>query len=156
MLRRIAANDAEVAARYFLGADPDGEPRWTARLVAHLVTAPYTTHVRQLEASLWQAMLHGDADVLDLPAVTTAPAHLPVPDAGDDTGERERPPGEPAPIDPRTRGAEDVRRALAASGGVQERAWRALGLRSRYQLIRLMRKHGLGSDDARADDGGSP
>jgi transcriptional regulator with GAF, ATPase, and Fis domain len=34
--------------------------------------------------------------------------------------------------------------ALERSGGVRELAWRDLGLRSRDQLKRLMKKYGIG------------
>jgi len=130
VLRTMAAGDPELA-RFFHGDDPAGEPRWTARFATALVTAPLPGHVRELAAMLYRAMLASTDGVLDAapePAAKPAPpCHAPA----------------IGPIDPRTISADRVRAALDATGGVQEQAWRALGLRSRYQLIRLMRRHGI-------------
>jgi transcriptional regulator with AAA-type ATPase domain len=138
LLRAIAAGDPEIAARFFHAGDPAGEPHWTARFVTALVTTHFTAHVRELAATLWHAMLHADGDALD--ALPEAAGHDP------------RRPASAATIDPRSLDAAQVRAALDACAGVQERTWRALGLRSRYQLIRVMRKLGIspgapGSDD---------
>jgi transcriptional regulator with AAA-type ATPase domain len=133
LLHAMAAGDPEVAARFFHGGDPCGEPRWTARFVTALVMARLTSHVRQLGAMLCRAMLHARDGVLDLEPGETLPAEL---DAAAAVPAL-------ATIEPRTLDADRVRAALDACDGVQERAWRALGLRSRYQLVRLMRKLGV-------------
>lgn len=129
LLRTMAAGDPEIAARFFHAGDPAGEPRWTARFVTALVTAPLTSHVRELGAMLCRAMLHAGDGVLDAP-----PAAGPAPAVA-------RP--APATVEPATIDAARVRATLAACRGVQEQAWRELGLRSRHQLTRLMRKLGI-------------
>jgi transcriptional regulator with GAF, ATPase, and Fis domain len=45
---------------------------------------------------------------------------------------------EPAELDEAT-----IRAALARAGGVKEKAWRLLGLSSRFQLARLLTKYGI-------------
>jgi DNA-binding NtrC family response regulator len=136
LLRAMAAGDPELA-RFFHGGDPAGEPRWTARFVTAMVTAPLAGHVRELGAMLCRAMLEASDGVLD-----AAPEGV---STGIPADEPALPPGA---IDPRSLDAGRVRAALEACGGVQERAWRALGLRSRFQLIRLMRKLGVAARPA--------
>ena len=126
VLRELAARDPDLA-RFFHGGDPGGEPRWTAALVTELASRSFTTHVRELAGLLWDAMRRSPDGVLDTPALR------------DDGGEK----AIDTTVDPRTLDAAHVQAALHQCGGVQERAWRALGLRSRYQLIRLLRKYGL-------------
>jgi two-component system nitrogen regulation response regulator GlnG/two-component system response regulator HydG len=141
VLRELAVRDDDLARRFFQGGDPAGEPRWTARLVAALLTRSFTTHVRELAALLWDAMLHSPGDILDVPrsAAHRRAAASPDPAPGDEPGAHQT----PAHADPGTLDAARVKAALDECSGVQERAWRMLGLRSRYQLIRLLRKHGL-------------
>ena len=38
---------------------------------------------------------------------------------------------------------DDIEAAMRACDGVKEQAWRKLGLRSRYQLYRLLKEHGI-------------
>jgi DNA-binding NtrC family response regulator len=103
------------------------------------VRARYRTHVRELEAWLWRAVLDSPDGVLDEPPRACAESSSEPDDEADDAGD---PDGEPG-IDPRTLAPEQVRAALAQHGGSRERAWRALGLRSRHQLLRLIRRYGL-------------
>jgi two-component system nitrogen regulation response regulator GlnG/two-component system response regulator HydG len=133
LLRTMAAGDPELA-RFFHNGDPSGEPRWTARFVTALVTARLTGNVRELTVMLCRAMMDAGDTVLDV-------IPDPVPDAALDGVAAATP--ALRPVEPRTLDANHVRAALHACDGVQERAWRALGLRSRYQLIRLMRKLGI-------------
>jgi len=136
LLRRMAAGDALVADRCF-GGDPRGEPRWTARFVAGLVQAHYATHVRELEAWLWQAIRDNPEGELDEIPVACRDSAVAGPDVDGDAGDDHEP-----GVDPRTIDPERLRAVLDEYGGSRERAWRALGLRSRHQLLRLMRRHG--------------
>jgi two-component system nitrogen regulation response regulator GlnG/two-component system response regulator HydG len=140
LLRRIAATDPLVAERCFDGGDPSGEPRWTARFVGALVQARYHTHVRELEAWLWRAMLDSPEGTLDEPPRACIEANRETDDGDDDEADE---PGGEVGTDPRTLESGQVRAALAQHGGSRERAWRALGLRSRHQLLRLIRRYGL-------------
>jgi two-component system nitrogen regulation response regulator GlnG/two-component system response regulator HydG len=134
LLRSIARGDSALARAFFVDGEAAGEPRWTSRFVAALVTSSYTGHVRELQAHLWNAMANAHDDRLDTPALAR----------GTGVVEVVAPPDEaPATYaDPRDVDVGRLREALAAAGGSRERAWRALGLRNRHQLMRLLRKYG--------------
>ena len=86
----------------------------------------WTTHVRQLRQLLVRAMVASRGDVLEL---APSPAVVPSPDTGQPSPEALTP--------------QQVQAALDQANGKQEVAWRALGLQSRYQLRRLIKRHGL-------------
>jgi two-component system nitrogen regulation response regulator GlnG/two-component system response regulator HydG len=134
LLRRMAESDPMVAERVL---DERGEPRWSARFVAALVQASYRTHVRELETWLWQAIRDSPDGSLDEPPADCVDSRTR--DDDDDESDPDDAPG----IDPKSIDVERVRAVLADNGGSRERAWRALGLRSRHQLLRLMRRHAL-------------
>ena len=143
----IAARDhGELVAR-FRGA---GGFRVSAELMAALVTHPYTTHVRELDRLVWQAVAESPGDIVALGPATRAalaaaravvearrPAAADVrePDARDGDGDGDSPTEDP--------GADAIRAALAAARGSVTRAATALGLRNRYVLYRLLKKHGI-------------
>ena len=112
--------------RLFSDADPSRSwPRVAPELVRRLLGHHYTTHVRELDSVLWTAVMHSvvaDSDVLRLESSEVESI---------------------VEVDPSTLTAEQIQRAMDSAGGVQERAWRILGLRNRYQLIRLLKKHEL-------------
>lgn len=56
ILRRIARQDNDIARRFFSEGNPEREPQVSMSLIRHLITRPYQTHIRELEAILWQAM----------------------------------------------------------------------------------------------------
>ncbi|MEQ1502190.1 MAG: sigma 54-interacting transcriptional regulator, partial [Myxococcota bacterium] len=126
LLRGIARDEPHLAPYL----DDAGVPRWTSRLVSLLVDHPYTTHVRELEALLWESMRRGARDrTLDAwpeYAADLRAEELVAPRA-----------------DPKTIGPDEIRAALDRHGGRQEAAWRELGLSSRHALGRLIRKYGL-------------
>lgn len=122
LLRRAAEADAALRARLF---DEAGEPRLDPALVEGLLHHPLPGQVRTLDALLWRSLAHSRG-------ATIEPA--------DELHAR------PAPataVDPQSVTAADLRAAMEAHGGVQEKVWRALGLSSRYVLRRLLEKHGL-------------
>ena len=123
LVANMARADPMLAHQFFPDGDPSGAPRIGPGLVRGLLGRPFPTNVRELDTALWNAMMHsvlaGQDHIRDVPA--EAPAEL-------DPGELTR---------------EQLEAALAHADGVQERAWRLLGLRNRYQLIRLLKKHGL-------------
>jgi DNA-binding NtrC family response regulator len=57
LIRRHAAADPGMLARFFPDGDPRGVPRLSPVLVEALVQHPYTTHVRELEALIIRAGL---------------------------------------------------------------------------------------------------
>ncbi|MCY1065144.1 nitrogen fixation protein NifQ [Nannocystis sp. RBIL2] len=88
----------------------------------------YTTEARELRELLWRAVAASSAShLITPPGLVTPPA----------------PPPPPAHTDPRKLSRDQVVHVLARCGGVRERAWRELGLRSRDQLKRLLKRHGL-------------
>jgi DNA-binding NtrC family response regulator len=125
LLGRLLSREPDLAARF---VDGDGRPRVSCALVAALAARSWTTHVRELEAALWRAMAHSRGDTVELPP-----------------GE----PTEPAPVDawvgaaPADLPPEVIQAALDACNGVQSAAAERLGLASRYQLGRLIKRHGL-------------
>jgi DNA-binding NtrC family response regulator len=111
----------------------------TPALMRFLVTHRYRAHVRELEAFLWRAIASSNG-CLDLPGVFASSAR---------THGTDLPPCSASSRKPPTRN--EIRACLERHGGVQERAWRDLGLSSRYALKRLIQKYALRSPDA-ADD----
>jgi DNA-binding NtrC family response regulator len=136
LLRRAAARSPE-ATRRFLA--PGGELQVKPSLVAHLLQAPYPTHVRELAQLLWRAMSASTGRAIEW--VGEPPA------TGSDA------PASPEPAPPAAVPVEDpagpepseaeLRAALAAHGSNIVRTAQALRLSSRYVLYRLMRKHGI-------------
>jgi hypothetical protein len=64
ILRRIADACPAVAVRLF-GGDPEGEPRLALEFVDALLRRSYFTHVREIEALLWDALTEGPDRILD-------------------------------------------------------------------------------------------
>ena len=121
-------------------------------LIDALVRWPYTLHLRELEEHLVRAVMKSRGDMLeyepprairsaahtsDEPKVIVAAAGDEAPGgARDSSPEPERP---PVPVVTK----EEVLSALERTGWIIRRAYRELGLQSRYQLYRLMDKHGI-------------
>ena len=120
LLRRAAAEDADIA-RFVVEDEPQVSPAFVAALIGH----PLPMQVRSIDALLWQALAASQGTIVERPASLELPS---TPDAE---------------IDPSALSIDEVRDALAEAEGVQEKAWRALGLQSRYQLRRLIRKFDL-------------
>ncbi len=132
LLGAIAATEPDLRRRFFQGE----EPRLSLGLIGQLVRWPYTAHARELRALLWRALSESPGDTLE--PLPEPPAPAPAQDP-DDPPELEPWVGRPAAEIP----ASVLQAALDQHGGVQEKVWRALGLESRYQLKRLIRRHGL-------------
>ena len=115
-LRTLADNDPEIARRFF----EHGEPQLSAEFAAHLTRLPLRGNVRELRNVLWQAIAKSDANVLTFTAEQVA---------------------HPTPPIEREIGAAELQAALSANQGSLEKTWRALGLSSRFALMRLMKKN---------------
>ena len=63
--------------------------------------------------------------------------------AGEEACETEAAADAVAVVDPAALDEAAIRAALARAGGVKEKAWRLLGLSSRFQLHRLLHKYGI-------------
>ncbi len=121
LLTLIAEQDEELAARFL------SEPASPLNLdlVAALCTHDYSHHVRELEALLWQAIGDARGDRLALTRGVKRRLKVAAP----------APPSEE--ID-----AETLKAALESHRS-QAEVCSALGLRNRFQLYRLLRRHGL-------------
>jgi DNA-binding NtrC family response regulator len=129
LVRRAAMEDPNLAARFF---DRD-EPRFATSLASALVRHVYTTHVRELDALLWVALATSPGDRLSL----TREVSEKIAQQSDERS------GGPA----REITRDVIIESLARHGGVRERVWRELGLASRFVLTRLMKKHGVDTED---------
>jgi two-component system nitrogen regulation response regulator GlnG/two-component system response regulator HydG len=128
MLKQAAAESPDVGERFFgevAGAGPHA--RIEPSLVDLLVRHRYTHHARELEGLLWEAIAHSPGKFI---ALTEGVA---------DKIEVEPAAAEPvAELSP-----EEIRACLERHDGKVSRAWRELGLNSRYALYRLIKKYGL-------------
>jgi DNA-binding NtrC family response regulator len=126
ILRRVARTDDDIARRFF---DERGEPRLSFPLVRALVGHTYRTHVRELETLLWIALGHakdGTADLCPELVEELSAARESAPKRGVDTVTED-----------------EVRAALERHQGVQDRAYKELGLANRFVLQRLMKRWGI-------------
>ncbi len=123
VLAQLKHGSAELR-RSFAAAD---QPRLSAGLIAALLWWPFTGHTRELVELLWRAIAASPGpELLALPgAIQPPPPPLSRTESYVSPGELSR---------------EQVLAALAACDGVRERAWRMLGMRSRDQLKRLLKK----------------
>ncbi|MFZ5439290.1 MAG: sigma 54-interacting transcriptional regulator [Myxococcota bacterium] len=134
MLRRVAASNPSVAQRFFARRLGElAEPRVSPSLIARLVRHRYTHHARELDRLMWLAIQTAPDDFLGVtpaldeelsPEVSSTPA------------------ADPAGLDAAT-----LSRAMEEAQNSPTRAARALGLKNRYVLIRLLKKHGLSTGD---------
>lgn len=92
--------------------------------MADLAEQRWQTHARELERLLWAAVASSRGDHIAAPPASASP-----PRPGDED--------EPE-LDP-----DQIREVLDRTDWVVSRAWRELGLRNRYQLARLMKRHGI-------------
>jgi len=133
ILRRFAAENPALVARLFDERD-DGPPeaRIEPELVDALLRHSFTHHLRELERLLLLAVTTTRKPFVALTPEVVAELRLA-------SSESE---GEPD--------ADAVRAAIEASQGNISQAARRLGLKNRYLLYRLMKKHGIaatGDDD---------
>lgn len=131
LVRSIAHGDPGVAERFLVTSGRTAQPRFSAELMRALLSHPYVTHVRELEALLWRSLQTSSGDMLELTRELRPEL-------------RERP--EPRPL--QEIGVEEVRASLRRHGGVKDKVWRELGLSSRHALHRLLKKLGIDAEQA--------
>lgn len=128
LLRQMATSEPTIVTRFFSGEDRDGFPRLDPELVRTLVAHQYRTHVRELEILLWRVVAASAGPWLVLP----------------ESMEFGPPAGEPSPVGrPGELTRTDLEEAMTRHGGVLEAVWRELGLKNRFVLYRLLKKHGV-------------
>jgi two-component system nitrogen regulation response regulator GlnG/two-component system response regulator HydG len=121
---RACAPDA--AARFFGHDAPRAYPRLDPSFMDALLRRTYSTHVRELGAILWQSIAasrHGCLEPIEEDA--SLPDHAETAETRSELTE------------------EAVRQALLRHRGSTSRAFRELGLSSRYALYRLMKKYDI-------------
>jgi two-component system nitrogen regulation response regulator GlnG/two-component system response regulator HydG len=133
LVRRIASDDPDATDRFMR----EGEPRISLELMRALLGHRYVAGVRELETLLWSSLSTSEGNVLELTSAVRVALES-APDTHDSPAARVR---------PRDLTEEDIRGALALAGGVQERAWKELGLANRYVLKRLVKKFGIRTTD---------
>jgi two-component system nitrogen regulation response regulator GlnG/two-component system response regulator HydG len=141
ILRRTASKHRAIADRFFerrLGVL--AEPRLSPDLVVRLLRHPFTHHVRELERLMWLGIGTAESDFIGLTPAVEAELR--------DSAESETESSETTEID-----RETLARALADHGRSPTRAAKALGLKNRFVLLRLLKKHGL---SVGAEDGETP
>lgn len=122
----LGAKKSPIIGERFLreGAGGRLDPRVDPALIEELLGRSYETHLRELDALLWRAMAGSPGDTVLFTDELRKESH-----------ERSTGPD-----------AEQIRVALKSAGSVQNAA-RALGMKSRYALYRMMKKHGIEADE---------
>jgi DNA-binding NtrC family response regulator len=141
ILRTTAAKHTAIGERFFerrLGRL--AEPRLSPELVARLLRHPFTHHVRELERIVWLAIGSAEADFIGVTSAVDAELR--------DSAESESAIADASELDRDT-----LAKALADHGRSPTRAAKALGLKNRFVLLRLLKKHGL---SVAADEGDAP
>lgn len=130
LLERIADRSPELVARFFeRRGGARAEPRIAPDLVTRLVRHSFSHNVRELDRLLWLAIGSAEGDYLGLSEAVEA-----------ELGDPPESAAEAAAIS-----REDLVRALREHGPSPTRVARALSLKNRYVLHRLLKKHGLAS-----------
>jgi DNA-binding NtrC family response regulator len=146
-LRRIARENPDVARRVLPRGDPEGEPTLPADVALRLLLHPYTTHIRELGALIWSWLSGEDGAV---PRTRSAnPKHRESGRPGE-SGETVAPRGSSPSFavtassdDANLPTAEEIQACLERHNGILDQAWRALGLRNRHALARLITKYNI-------------
>jgi DNA-binding NtrC family response regulator len=125
LLKAAVAKNPQIGKRFFT---KDGEPRVDPDLIEALLRQRYTHHVRELDELLWRAIAASRGTYVAF---------------ADDLKARLEPePPESAAIEEEL-SEERIREALARHDGKVSRAYKELGLKSRYALYRLLKKYAI-------------
>lgn len=122
-LRTLARTDAALAKRFLTH---EGEPQFSSDFVASLVRQPFPSNARELRNLLWDTIRANENGALEL---RHSPRPTPAPSNQSNLDE--------------DLSAAQLRAALEANQGSIEKTWRALGLRNRFALMRLMKKNAV-------------
>lgn len=130
LLLKTAEEDPALAELYV--DEATGMPRIAPELIIALMQHRWTLHVRELERLLWSAITSCDDGWLRLSPTVKQDLTLAHRDAAEEAFTT------PAELTP-----EAIQACIDKHGGVQEKIWRDLGLKNRYVLRRLIKKHNL-------------
>ncbi|MEP7052081.1 MAG: sigma 54-interacting transcriptional regulator [Pseudomonadota bacterium] len=141
-LRREAERGDELAQRCFSAADWRAEPTLPLHIMRELLELHYTSHVRELKACLWQALA---AEQLGIASSAASLSSVDEAEKAADAAGASEPPEqlEAEDVLPSGLNAAFVQAALDQNNGVLEATWRALGLKNRFVLLRLIKRYDL-------------
>jgi transcriptional regulator with AAA-type ATPase domain len=127
VLRRLTAaalaDDAELCERYL---DASGQPRFSRELLRRLVNSPLTANARELQQLALLSIMESKGDTLEWI---------------EDEGDPDDTDGDGASDETIGDEAARIRKALDDYHGSLDKTWRALGLSSRFALMRKLKKH---------------
>jgi transcriptional regulator with AAA-type ATPase domain len=137
LARHLLTQSHRDLARPFL-FEHAGKPmaRVSQRLSRALLRHPLGANVRELERLLLLALDDSPDGEILLSAAMASEFEVSMSDS--QASSERTPASESGSVD-----AKQLQAALDANNGVLERTWRALGLRNRHELRRLIRRHGL-------------
>ena len=85
LLRMIGRREPALVSPFFPGGDLTAFPRVEEAFVHRLVTHVYRGHVRELEAMIWEAIRHAQADILRDPGAGAGCVSVPLGEASPDS-----------------------------------------------------------------------
>lgn len=149
LLRQGATRGDDVALRCFPDGNSQSQPNISLALICKLLEPGFALDVRQLKVELWRSLAAEQLGFDEAPAsagvsawhpsaapsADSSPPDLPV-EAAEDAASAER-------VTSTELSAELVQRALDENNGVVETTWRALGLKNRFVLLRLIKRYDL-------------
>jgi DNA-binding NtrC family response regulator len=157
LLARVAEGNPAVATRFFEQREGAlAEPRVDPRLVDALLRHRYTHHLRELERLMWLALSTSTGPFVALTPQLIAELKL----SGSEGGAEDAGPSPAEPPVEQDAGPEasplerhDIEAALARARGSVTAAARLLGLKNRFVLYRLLKRHGIATPDADPGEG---
>jgi DNA-binding NtrC family response regulator len=108
--------------------------------MAECVQSAYRANVRELEGLLWRFASAVESSPLDPDTDGDGVSHAEIDDADQTPEEMPRFSGA---ADPQSLSRAEIQSALDRHNGLIESTWRALGLKNRHVLARLMARHGV-------------
>jgi two-component system nitrogen regulation response regulator GlnG/two-component system response regulator HydG len=128
LLQRTARSNPAVADKFFEQRNSTlAEPRLAPDLVVRLLRHPFTHHVRELERIVWLAIGTAERDYIGVTPAVDAELSASA-DAETDATSIDR---------------DTLAQALADNGRSPTKTAKVLGLKNRFVLLRLLKKHGL-------------
>ncbi len=157
LLASAARESPDLTERFFERRDDRlAEPRIAPALIEALLRHPYTHHLRELERHMWIALGSSPDNFLTLTPDLCAVLR---PEPGDARTEPRTGPktdpgrsNSPNPSDSGSLGRPEIEAALVEAQGSVTTAARILGLKNRFALYRLMKRHGIAGPDEEASE----
>jgi DNA-binding NtrC family response regulator len=157
LLTRVAEGNPAVAGRFFeRRGDALAEPRVDPRLVEALLRHRYTHHLRELERLMWLGLSTSTGPFVALTPQLAAELRLGGSDDGTDRSgshPAEAAAEQDAGHDASQLGRAEIETALARAKGSVTAAARLLGLKNRFVLYRLLKRHGIAMPEGEPGEG---